>query len=552
MGVISGGEKDTIPPALIKTTPPVNSLNINETEFSFVFDEVINTENIKEKLIVSPYISSSFEISTKKNYLLISFDSVFEKNTTYILNFADGIKDITEGNAAKSVKYVFSTGPVLDSMTIKGRVLDMLTNEPEKEVLVALYDKKDSLGLFVNKPLYFTYTNGLGEFYIENIKEDYYRLYAFLDKNLSFIAEHTKEDYGFVSDSVLVNLETDSVFIPLFKLNLTPLRLIRSRKRGLYYEATYSRYVTKIELLNKTEKTPNYSLNDNNLTLRFYPTSLLTTKDSLLVVVKAYDSLSAYTQDSMYVSFSDSKRSKEKFKVFGLPSNNTGLADTVLFNFSFNKPVLLFEKKHLFTVIDSLYKKELNIKDFIWNNNKTKLSFNYLYKKDPFKLWKENKISALKQDSSLYYSDSLYSVHYNYLERLNVNKITFLLEKGSFVSIEKDTLEKSSVVFSFKNSDYYGTVQGSIKTDYKSFFVELVSENFRTVYKNKSKKKDFFLFSNISPGTYYIRVFIDENENGVWDIGNIITNSQPEKIYFLEKPLEVRSNWEIDGILLSF
>ena len=72
MGVISGGEKDTIPPALIKTTPPVNSLNINETEFSFVFDEVINTENIKEKLIVSPYISSSFEISTKKK-LLVNF-----------------------------------------------------------------------------------------------------------------------------------------------------------------------------------------------------------------------------------------------------------------------------------------------------------------------------------------------------------------------------------------------------------------------------------------------------------------------------------------------
>ena len=98
MGVISGGEKDTIPPILINSTPPMGALNVSGKEFSFLFDEIVDSEKIKEKLIVSPYIKSAFETKSKKNSLVLVFDTVFEENRTYILNFADGIKDITEGN----------------------------------------------------------------------------------------------------------------------------------------------------------------------------------------------------------------------------------------------------------------------------------------------------------------------------------------------------------------------------------------------------------------------------------------------------------------------
>ena len=148
MGVITGGEKDTIPPSLIASIPPQNSTNVTSKEFSFLFDEVINSEEIKNKLIISPYSDIDYEVETKKNSLVLRFDSLFEVNRTYILNFADGIKDITEGNEAKTLKYVFSTGSVLDSLVLSGYVKDPLTNELQKEILVSLYDSDDSLGLF--------------------------------------------------------------------------------------------------------------------------------------------------------------------------------------------------------------------------------------------------------------------------------------------------------------------------------------------------------------------------------------------------------------------
>ena len=257
----------------------MGALNVSGKEFTFLFDEIVDSEKIKEKLIVSPYIKSAFETKGKKNSLVLVFDTVFEENRTYILNFADGIKDITEGNEAKSLKYVFSTGPILDSLFIAGIVFDPLTNEPKKDVLVALYDKKDSLPLFLNNPLYFDYTDHVGGFKIENVKKDSYLLYAFEDKNMSFRAEADKESYAFISNLVSIKEKNDSVMLPLIKQNLLPLRLVRARNWGLYYEATYSKYVTDIEIYIEKQKTLNYSLNDNNKTLRFYPdSSFLETK----------------------------------------------------------------------------------------------------------------------------------------------------------------------------------------------------------------------------------------------------------------------------------
>ena len=52
MGVITGGEKDTIPPVLINSIPNQKAINVDTKDFSFLFEEVINTDEIKSKLII--------------------------------------------------------------------------------------------------------------------------------------------------------------------------------------------------------------------------------------------------------------------------------------------------------------------------------------------------------------------------------------------------------------------------------------------------------------------------------------------------------------------
>ena len=156
---LDGGDKDTLSPVLIYSNPKNHSINFKEKTFSFEFNEIIDASELSRKLIISPYLNTSPELKFKKNTLLLTFDSSFKENTTYILNFADGVKDITEGNLAKNTKLVFSTGDKIDSSFVSGFVLDPLKNEFVEGALVVLYNKKDSLGLFNKKPLYFSFSN---------------------------------------------------------------------------------------------------------------------------------------------------------------------------------------------------------------------------------------------------------------------------------------------------------------------------------------------------------------------------------------------------------
>ena len=102
----------------------------NQKLIIYEFDELFDSSKPKVKLIISHYSAWSFDVKAKKNTISISFDSAFNKNTTYIFSFADGIVDVTEQNPSIRSKYVFSTGGVIDSSYVSGVVRDPLKNEP--------------------------------------------------------------------------------------------------------------------------------------------------------------------------------------------------------------------------------------------------------------------------------------------------------------------------------------------------------------------------------------------------------------------------------------
>ena len=52
-------------------------------------------------------------------------------------------------------------------------------------------------------------------------------------------------------------------------------------------------------------------------------------------------------------------------------------------------------------------------------------------------------------------------------------------------------------------------------------------------------------FRYIQPGTYYARLWLDTNDNGIYDEG-ILDSIQPEEVYYLPKKLVLKKNWDID------
>jgi len=542
---LEGGYKDTLSPVLIYSNPKNHSINFKEKVFSFEFDEIIDASELSQKLIISPYLNSRPELKFKKNSLLLTFDSSFKENTTYILNFADGVKDITEGNPAKNTKLVFSTGNKIDSSFISGFVLDPLKNKFIDGALVVLYNKKDSLGLFNKKPLYFSFSNKDGSFLIENIKPGEYKMYSFIDENESFVAEAKNEAFGYVPNSLKLDSFVSNVNISLFKENPQKLKLDRKRERGLIYELTYSKYIKKVNVY--TKGFINYSLNDNNL-LRFYKDSLK--KDSTFVVIEAFDSLQEKTIDSLFVSFGKESKRVSKLSHQLKTSNRNDLDDTLLLNFSFSKPI----NNKLFSFsfyVDTIFYTGPYYSKSIWNKNKTKNKTKVYLNQNAIGLFVDSLRNKAIVDSLVYEKDSIYTLFKNYYKNLKKDRVFFVVPRGSVVSIEKDTLNKIEKNFLFRGKDFYGSVSGSISGLGNNIIIQLISEDLNRIYKNK-ELNNIFYFNKVEPGKYYIKIIKDNNKNNKWDYGSILKDVGSEEIVYYKEKIEVRSNWTIEDLIINF
>jgi hypothetical protein len=56
----------------------------------------------------------------------------------------------------------------------------------------------------------------------------------------------------------------------------------------------------------------------------------------------------------------------------------------------------------------------------------------------------------------------------------------------------------------------------------------------------------------LKPGKYRIRLVSDRNENGYWDAGVFERLQPPEAVYLLDKTIELRANWDVLGVNVSW
>lgn len=53
-------------------------------------------------------------------------------------------------------------------------------------------------------------------------------------------------------------------------------------------------------------------------------------------------------------------------------------------------------------------------------------------------------------------------------------------------------------------------------------------------------------FDFVTPDTYYARAFIDVNDNGVWDTGNLLMWKQAEDVFYYPNKIKLKKNWDIE------
>jgi len=560
----SGGPRDTIPPKLIYSNPKHQSTNVHTRVYEFNFDERIQLKNINKELIITPRIDFDYDIKYGKTSFILVFDENFKDSVTYTFNFREAIQDLTEGNPTEDNKFTFSTGPFLDSISVEGHVINLMTNDSLKDVTIGLFPIEDTVTIFTGSPYYFNETDEEGYYKIENIKNGKYLLYAFTDKNKNLKLDTKNEAYGWVTDTLDLNENLKEVNIKLYNLDLRLFRNVSNTPSGKNFDLNFNKYATDFSISPLDSAITVFAnLVKENKSIRIYQTFEQT--DSTGIYYHAYDSVSNELADTIWVKFLDSGRKPEEFNFSITPKNSEDILEYFEAEIKTNKPVVSVSSDSILFRVDTVTISRLTSDDQL-EENKHHNQFHIYFNLSKGRV---DSVSALLDSlrqgtlNEQVKEDSLASLAGGNTKKKTIKQANQVIQtkglhlylgKGSFVSVENDTSARQAVNYKFIKPEEYGSIKGKVVSNDKSYILQLLDKQNKVA--KETHTNNTFNFSHIKPGEYKLRVLIDENKNGVWDLGNMESNQPPEPVYFYVSPdghqwITVRANWEITDLSIE-
>jgi Bacterial Ig-like domain len=177
-GNVTGGPKDTTPPGLdtLKSSP-LYPLRFKERYIRLTFDEWVVLKNATQQVVISPPLAKNPKATLDKKTVVVDLGENVElrPNTTYTIQFGTAVADFHADNIAKDLRYVFSTGDLIDSMKVSGVAIDAFSAAPIENVTVMLYESESDSVVVREKPYYYARTDKNGQFTINNIKPGRFR-----------------------------------------------------------------------------------------------------------------------------------------------------------------------------------------------------------------------------------------------------------------------------------------------------------------------------------------------------------------------------------------
>ncbi|MER2997471.1 Ig-like domain-containing protein [Pontibacter populi] len=510
-----GGPKDTTPPTLISSTPADQQLNVNTRTISLQFDEDVQQVNLQKELLITPYTDNKYRIKMDDEVLILTFEKPLQDSTTYTFNFRNGIADIKEKTVAKGLKLSFSTGTFIDTSRVAGQVVNLMTQEPEADAIVALYPAEDTLNIRKSRPYYQAQTNAQGEFSFENIREGNYRIYALKDKNNNSLYDNEGERIGFLKKPLTIKADSQKVTLQTFIIDTKKPIALQRQKLADRFTITYSEGIEKINAVTATGKdTIYYKALPDGKTIELFKSQNFNGGKAL---VAAVDSAGNNTLDTIQVDFGQDYT--QRIKGAAIKTINTKSGNT------------LYRPSQKLTIE---LQTQVNIKGTapitIQTDTATSLAVKY-----------PEQISLDKTGTELTFT----------IPKLATRQApyTIVLDSTQIVPIQGKNLSYPKLNLTIGEDKGTGSAQGTIATTAKSFIVQLLDNNFKVVKELRNTRN--FIFRNVEPGVYNIRVLVDENNNGKWDRGSGKFDKEPERVYMYPNEVEIRANWELEDIKIE-
>jgi uncharacterized protein (DUF2141 family) len=558
VGNPSGGDFDVTPPVFVRSNPAPNSTHFTKNKIELFFDEYIVVEKPSEKVIITPPQLKMPVIKALGKKITVELKDSLIDNTTYTLDFTNGIQDNNEKNAIEGFAFAFSTGDVVDSLIISGTLLNAGNLEPMPNIMVGLHDNPADSALTTLPFKRTSSTNDRGRFQIRNVAPGSYKLYALGDMNRNYKFD-PKEAIAFYDSLIVPSFEPavrmdtiriDSLTIDTIKevhyTRFTPDDILLF----LYDESADNQYLSKTErpmdrqiifhfssgkglppdihLMGDEPREsseenwyiPEYSQDKKDIT--YWITDSLVFKrdtimleanymidDSLLNLVPVTDTLRFILRKREAPKKKSKKEMEEKIDFLGMDFSARGSMDVFdTLKIVFSEPVLDFDlqKIKIQQKIDTLWE------DRMFSITRDTLNPRLLYVNNAWAYEQEFKITV---DSA-----SIFSIYGKWNDSINTK-------------------------FKFNAERDYGNLYVKIIGNENQGFGQLM-DNSEKVIRTSALFNGELVFEDLKPGKYYLRYVEDTNGNKLWDTGNYAQKLQPESVYYFESVFEIDKNIDID------
>ncbi|MGM9476540.1 Ig-like domain-containing protein [Pedobacter sp. GSP4] len=507
-----GGPKDTQPPKVLSMTPKNQTRNFNTKKIVIEFDEYFNLKDEFKEFSISPDQEKLPELKKKGKKLEINLLDSLEKNTTYTLNFGKSVADVNEGNVVKNLSYVFSTGPEIDSLSINGKVINALTDEPEKEVTVFILPLERDTIFGKKRPSIYTTTDSAGTYKLNNLRKGTYKVYAVKESSGGGdkIYQQISDEIGFIKEPIVVDKNLDNINLQIFKELAPEFRVL---ERKLNNDGSI------LITFNQQLKNPKITVTDPpalDVSKKVYFNK---TNDTTKIWLNdmGFDSVKVAIQDEgkllQTLNFTRGKKDTYTRDVL-IGDNLSGgkLNPYQQLTLTFPFPVTAADAGKITLLEDSVKRTNFEL-------TKDSVDFLKYYLKYP---WKTKKTYDLK------------------------------LGAGAFTAIFNAKNKEISKRFTLESADSYTTLvlNVTVPDTSKRYVVQFLNEKKDIIKSFPISKNGKITFSKYPAGKYMLRVVYDENKNGIWDTGNVKQGYQPEKVWYLKALMDLKPNWEREDPLV--
>lgn len=545
----SGGPRDKEPPVILKSEPLPGTKNFKGKEIVVTFNEFIILDNINEKFMMSPPAKTKPRIFIRGKSLHVQFQDELKDSTTYTLYFQDAIRDLNEGNPINNYQHVFSTGPVIDSLSVTGNVYNAFNLEVPENTLVLLYKNLADTSVKKQLPDYITRVEKNGEFRIDNVSGGKYRLYALKDADNSKNFNLANESFAFGSEPVLIS--PDKNYLPKSRDSVVVKSGEQAKAEKPPVEGEFKLF------LFEPEKKQRYLTSSGRKMPYQFVYTLSLPPDSMKFKLYIPDASSGsyfieknVTKDTITVWLTDStlysKPQIETIVTFPFTDTlgtDTYKTDTIMMRYLAPRAPRVKVRRNTYKFNTGITGGTYAPVKYIQFRSETPFRQPDTSRILLYELLKEEK----KRIPYTIYRDTANSCLCVMTADLQQgNSYLFIADSAAFGNIYGENNDSTAIRFTVRLPDSYGKLAVTTENYQGRVIIQLLGSDEKLVREKIMTEPGVIEFPFLEKGLYRLKVIYDLNGDGKWTTGDFSAGRQPEPVSYYPSELDVKANWEIN------